>query len=33
MDIVIANPTCTNMVQQASTMTTHVMMMVVYEKT
>jgi hypothetical protein len=33
VDIVIANPTHINMVQRASTMTTHVMMMVAQEKT
>jgi hypothetical protein len=33
MDIVIANPICINMVQQASMTTTHATMMVVHEKT
>jgi len=33
MDVVIVDPTCTNMVQQASTTTTHAMMMVVQDKT
>jgi len=33
MDIVIADSICTNMVQQTSMMTTHVVMMVVHEKT
>jgi hypothetical protein len=33
MDIVIVDPTHTNMVQWASTMTTHATMMVAQEKT
>jgi hypothetical protein len=33
MDVVIANPTCTNMVERTSTTTTHAMMMVAQEKT
>jgi hypothetical protein len=33
MDIIVVDSTCINMMQQVSTMTTHVMMMVVQEKT
>jgi hypothetical protein len=32
MDVVIADRICIDMVQQASTMTTHAMMMVIQEK-
>jgi hypothetical protein len=33
MDIIIANSTCTDMVQWASTMTTHAMMLAIQKKT
>jgi hypothetical protein len=33
MDVIIVNPTYTNMVERASTTTTHAMMMVIQEKT
>jgi len=33
MDVIIAEPTCIDMVQRVSTMTTHVVMMVAQENT